>query len=176
MDSQQSREWQVFEQHAQETLRNGYRNAGKVIRLVQVLSLPSVAPAVSWEVFKRKSTAPDYFAVQQRWRRDKDFDRLMAAVRQGIGSNQIAPTFETETVSLQPAFIEPIITKLATVQVPVWIEDTPLGLDGTSTEVVFGNFFYRTQYRWWENPPDNWKPLVAIVGELVATLDGSVTT
>ena len=145
MDSQQSRDWQVFEQQAQKTLRNGYQNAGKVIRLIQVLILPAFAPAISWEVFKRKSTVPDYFAMQQRWRRDKEFDRFMAAVHQGIGSNQIAPTFETDTVSLQPTFIEPIITKLTTVQIPVWIEDTTLGLDGISYEVVCGRQFYSTK-------------------------------
>lgn len=49
------------------------------------------------------------------------------------------------------------------------------GLDGTVTRVaLFGDLFSAWHFQWWNDPPESWKPLVEITGEMFDAFEKAV--
>jgi hypothetical protein len=57
------------------------------------------------------------------------------------------------------AAITPLLEGVLQSRVPPYNRERFLGLDGTSYEALFGDASVRSQFRWWESPPEGWEPL-----------------
>jgi hypothetical protein len=162
MDAEQLKEWIDFERRAIQLVRKGnVPDEIGVMRLFQVLILPSFDEAVSWDVCREQSTSGDrrYFAVQTRWKRQVDMKMFETPVERLRHPKALYPTLGANTFEISSDAVERFLDKLRTATIPAYVEAKSIGADGTRYELSFDDYFVGARYSWWEEPPDEWKEI-----------------
>ena len=121
-------------------------------RRLQLVVVPSFSPGYSWDV-------RTFDSVCRLFRSDTVVDRDTPLRLRGYTE------LEASTEELQ-SFIDRLRSLSLVIAPPA--EDRA-GADGTTYHLALhGDFMSEARFRWWEEPPLNWRPLGEIVGEMIA--------
>jgi hypothetical protein len=126
---------------------------GIVARRLQLVVVPSFSPGHSWDIRT--------FGSVCRLFRSETVDESDDTPLMLRGYTEL----EASAVDLQSFIVR--LRSLSLVIAPP--AEGRAGLDGTTYHLALcGDFISEVRYRWWEEPPPNWRPLGEIVGEMIA--------
>src|SRR5215472_8264967 len=60
------------------------------------------------------------------------------------------------------------------IQGPPHIRDSPVGVGGTSYELVFGRNFVQARFKWWCDAPSGWAQLAALSREIEMIVESAI--
>ena len=156
------KEWGNFQQQAIQLIRKGsVPNEVGVMRLFQILILPSFTPSVGWEICRKVSRSGEtkFFAVHSCWQIEEDFKKFETPVDRLQYPRELSPTIETISFEITGEIVESFFDKLKSIAIPTYTNTGIFGCDGTHFEFSFGHSFLSAKYAWWEDPPSEWKQL-----------------
>ena len=130
-------------------------------QLIKVLIQPSFESYKCYCV--SKGTEGRYFGFRTIWRRDLDLQIFEKTLWIG---RKLEPTFEKQTVELEPTFVQGALEKLRTLQLPVLSQNAPLILDGTRIEVTL-TIDCTSTFLWNTEAPPEWKLLEEITNQII---------
>lgn len=159
-------EWQNLQAKAQQMLENP-RLLPKDLQIKsfnQTLHLwisPTFTPEKHWIFYTPQpqiNPQPRPMVQQIIWQRETDFQRLndpLIGLQEGF---HIEPTFEIKTIEIE--MMKKLRKDLAKIQLPVFIKDEILGLDGEHFGVETLGSYHNAKVTWWSSYPQEWKELV----------------
>src|SRR5689334_213702 len=162
MDTDQMKEWNTFQQQAIQLIRKGsVPNEVGVMRLFQILILPSFTPSIGWEICRKVTRRGEtvYFAVNSLWQIEKDFQKFESSDNRRLSLRDWHPTIEISSFEIAGDIVESFFEKLQTISIPTYTNTGIFGCDGTHFEFSFGHHFHSVKFAWWEDPPMEWKQL-----------------
>jgi hypothetical protein len=162
VDKEHHEEWHRLSDRARGILRASSNTDGIGInRVVQVIVMPSFAPAASWEIFAQhsRSSPTAHFAISSLWRLDLDSAKFRTPIERLKHSKMLDPTIEVRRVELEPDFVRNAVARLRQISLPAYSEPDQVGADGTSYELAFGCSFLGARFMWWETPSGPWQAL-----------------
>ena len=174
MDSEQIKEWMALEKSARDLVRQGAMPVAIGLkRLFQILALPSFDGLLGWEIFQKvsRSNEKSCFAVRTLWCRDEDAAKLESPIERLKYPRDLEPTIRAETIELDTVIVDSFLDRLKAIRIPIFLDNPRFGTDGTCYEFSFGQLFLGVRYRWWEEPPNEWKPLSDTVLEILRYLE-----
>jgi len=160
LDPEHFEEWCALEQQAMERLRRGCIPSGSGLqRKIQLLVLPSFTEASSWEICQETFENAEYVAIHSIWHRKADIAKLESPVVRLRHPRPLVPTIEARRWSLETAWVDARRKELTAFTIPAIVDSRGIGLDGTSYEVAFDAGLAQARYRWWHEPPSEWRAL-----------------
>lgn len=171
MEKEQQKEWFKFRKAAVELVRAGGQPFGTK-RLIQLLILPTFESTVGYEICG--PATPKYnnwLAVMTRWRFDLDVAKFSNPVERLKHPYPLHPTIERATIHTTAGVVETALARFRSLTVPVSSSRDILGLDGTSYEVVLGDFWTSSRFHWWGEAPTEWKPIGTAFQEVLPQLE-----
>jgi hypothetical protein len=176
--------WYDFQTLAVEAVRRGHDpdwdRSCRYHRFLQVIEIPSFDTVVGWQLFGKWTETsegmPDEFiATRTAWLQERDMeafrtpiDRLRVLRLKHL--HRLAPALEFATVKADRDIVGGLISRLGEARMPNMITRTGVGLDGTTYEVVLGDYMAGVTFHWWEHPPEAWRELGETAMELLAHL------
>lgn len=184
MEREHHAEWQELRARATDELRRGAGASlrrGQPQRLVQVLVLPSFAPAVACDVFRvpavpaSPASEPEaLMAIRTCWDLPADLARFASPVERLRHPRVLQPTMVRRQGTLAAAEARAIVAELDGLQLPLLPAPAAWGLDGTRHELTLGAGSAEATVRWWERPPANWSAAAALAERVVAWVEAVV--
>jgi hypothetical protein len=158
-------------------LRAGATRRGYV-REIQALLLPAVEHNRSYEIMLSRGAGTSALAVRTTWRRQIDIEKFrdpVVRLSHGVGM-RLRPTIEEVDVQLVTDPVASLLSRAAALAVPPHILNSSFGLDGISYELVFGQSFVQSRFRWWCRTPTGWEPLAAMLQEIETLVDNAIAS
>lgn len=123
--------------------------------LLRIWRYPSFEPYSSWALIEARSQV---FLRRVTW----DKSELLA----------ITPdTFGCEAPVEAQAY-EGLLARLREIQLPSFISEVRLGIDGVTYGVEVAAFGLSARFSWWNTPPPQWAALESWHSEAIETFDG----
>ena len=165
--------WGRFQDEALNSLM--FESDVNTIFLIKVIN--SFAPSIMWRVAKtsQREKLETFFAEFRRWRSDVDQEKFRSPVELLKHLGSLKPTIETERFELDSEFIKHSVNRFCSINIPPFVKEQKFRLDGSTTEIQFGDSFLNSRFSWWNNPPDEWKQLGDIVTDILIHLDSKVS-
>src|SRR6516162_1051344 len=120
------------------------------VPVCQFLILPSFENPVSWDAIKvvsRKDGAQTRL-YRSTWRMDIDDQAMSSPVERQKHPRPYKPTLETDSVLIDAAKLEAVLSRIRSVRVPLLMAESRAGCDGTSFELAVGEFFCNARIGW----------------------------
>lgn len=128
--------------------------------LAEPLSTP-ISEELLQEMFNPN---PRYSVALVRWHHGHDMNRLIEFLKNPADSFDLNPTTQTYIADLEIEKIEPILERLKSTHIPLWINEWSGGTDGTMYEAMFyGAYIHGAKINWHSYYPSAWEPLIKIV-------------
>ncbi|WP_254513650.1 hypothetical protein [Anatilimnocola floriformis] len=168
VDNEQQEEFSAIRQYATDALRTGLLIEGRTLPVCQLLILPSFDNPVSWDVvsYFSREDGKQTRLVRSTWRMDVDHEALRSPVERQKHPRPYQPTLESGWVLLDAEKLEALLAQVRSIRIPLLVAEAPMGLDGITYELAFGEFFCNSRIVWWCNMPQEWRELEPSVAEL----------
>lgn len=133
----------------------------------------NIGDTKSWTVYSIGTDELEYF-VEERDGLDQDFEqRLLEKYK----SEVIDFIKDRKTIlRLEADIIEAKLSRMKQLDIPMMLDDAPLGYDGTSYELELGGHRAYVKLGWWESGPTGWKPIIEWFNDMVEYLTNVVKT
>ncbi len=168
MTENREKGWQELEAKVRHILNNP-RLLPKDLRIkqfTQTLHLwisPTFTPEIHWTFYKPNlqiNPQPNPIIQQMIWRKDADYQRLnnpLIGLQEGFHTE---PTFEIKTIEIEKELFDKIHKNLAKIQIPPFMKDEILGLDGEHFGVETLGSYHSAKISWWSSYPKEWQSLI----------------
>jgi hypothetical protein len=140
--------------------------------LVRVIVAPSFEPKIEYEAF---AAAARQVTLGRRVVRTSASEAARGGValeRSEVAADRLLGA--SERVLVDENELALVCASLSTATLSVLPRRSSMGLDGTTFEVVLGDWPGRAQYRWWTYVPEGWEPLEDFVREFTQLVDRSL--
>jgi hypothetical protein len=136
--------------------------------LAHVLVFPTWAEAQSYELFDDWDRTGAYFGILTTERQQC---AAPSPNQEGklVGSGRIREV----QFSLPAERVEPLLNDLRNCRVPVLVGPEPFGFDGAFYEARIGYGRHRSVFHWWSSYPEEWRPLVQAIQQLMQLFQDS---
>jgi hypothetical protein len=111
---------------------------------------------------------PSYLALNVVWDDDADAAKLASPIERRAHPEVLVPTILRTQIKLPTRAAKKLHDAINALTLPLVAKDPPYGMDGTTIEVIVYADHAKWTFSWWVRPPDEWKPLGAIVDALIA--------
>ena len=165
-------EWYALQQEALSALRAcGSGERGYVV-IARALVLASFDDSRAYALLKPRGRkeAPE-LVKRYVWRRTVDLGKFESPVVRLRYPRPLHPTVEADA-ERPLSSTGPLLARILDARVSPCVLDSPLGVDGVSYEVAFGDSSTRSTFRWWVTPPVGWEPFEQLVTDLETLFDG----
>jgi hypothetical protein len=119
-------------------------------RRLQIVYAPSFDPGFSWDI------------------REQPGDRELVLYRSRInfvdGHTELQGYHQLD---LPSKTLETYLTKLLSLRLSLDAQGGAWGLDGTTYQLALFDAFTSVRFKWWENPPAQWKPMADVTIEMI---------
>jgi hypothetical protein len=169
MDREQMDEFYGVRESAYDALRFGTLiERFRSIPVCQFLILPSFDNPVSWDVIEvvSRKDGPQTRLYRSTWRMDADDQAMSSPIERLKHPRPYKPTLETNWVLVDSASLEPILSKIRNIRIPLMLAEASAGCDGTTFELAGGDPFCNARIGWWCDLPKEWQELKPIISEL----------
>jgi hypothetical protein len=131
----------------------------------QYLILPSFAPPVAWDVFRR-GHQDEHLLIRTACRSDVDLEKLRTPVERLRHAYPLVPTVEVHQLNATSSDLVRLGAELAALEFPIGAPATACGTDGVMYEVAVEQpsllmLSARCRLSWWHKPPTEWAGLAA---------------
>lgn len=130
------------------------------ISLCRFVVLPAFENSVGWDVrslqVRGKPSKSQLF--RSCWRLDVDQQAFRSPVERLKHSRPYRPTIEVGSAPIDAAKIEGLVRRLQAIPIPRAVAESSIGCDGTTYELVIGNFFRHSRIASWSACLMNGKP------------------
>jgi hypothetical protein len=168
MTENREKEWQNLLTKATQMLENPHllptdRKNKQFNPILHLWVSPTFTPDKHWVFYTPQhqlNPQPKPIVRQIIWRKEMDYQRLnnpLIGLEEGFHTE---PTFETKTVEIEKEIFDKLHNDLAKIQLPPFIKDEILGLDGEHFGVETLGFYHNAKITWWSTFPEEWKELV----------------
>jgi hypothetical protein len=163
------------EQH----LRSGITSQGEVGSRISLLfsirCSPSFSNPINWKIYSRtySSQKIEYWGGRREWDLNKDlvaFESAETLTRYKYRGH-IQPTFYDTVLRLQLESIKPVLDIICSSSLVLQIPPSQVGCDGTSYQLVLGDFWAGITFNWWETGPQPWQDIVTSSIDTFTTLE-----
>jgi len=178
--------WNIEHSAGPEAIRRGFEpeqvsgHSDKF--LMQLLILPSFTSEIGWQIYRRdpviyrrhpieKDGKPRFIGCRTEWLKAEDIQRFSSPIASLQYLNRLAPTMSFQTVELDPQWTQQQTSSLLSVSVPPFAERNSVGIDGVGYGLRQGNYLAGTCLNWWNEGPDEWRPLTKIVLAMLEELE-----
>ena len=140
--------------------------------LVRVIVAPSFEPKIEYEAFAAAARQVTLgrrvvrTSASEAARGGGALERSEVAADRLLGASERVLVDESELAS--------VCASLRAATLSAMPRRSSMGLDGTTFEVILGDWPARAQYRWWTYVPEGWEPLGYFVREFTQLVDRSV--
>jgi hypothetical protein len=83
----------------------------------------------------------------------------------------LEPTIVTEEAQVSPEAATATASRAAGLVVPTTVSKHSIGLDGCSYELVVGDGFLESQFRWWNKAPTEWRELEEVANDVTFEIE-----
>jgi hypothetical protein len=109
---------------------------------ILIWKYPSFEPFASWALMADKQAT---FVRRVVW--DPTKDNMLEPVTYGAES------------PIEASVADQVLTELSALTLPLYVQATGIGLDGTRCGVEVGDHMSKARFAWWEEEPLAWEPL-----------------
>jgi hypothetical protein len=149
----------------------GYR------RLLQMRAFPSYpgvpAPYTYTLLVSETEKRPSYLLLNVHWDHRADEKKLASPIERRAHPDVLIPAIRTTQTKLPTRTAKKLHDAINALSLPLVAKDPPYGMDGTTIEVIVHADHAEWTFSWWVYPPDEWRPLGAIVDGLIALVPAS---
>jgi hypothetical protein len=92
------------------------------------------------------------------WDKLRDFERLRSMTVEQMGDRTLSPSVDVRVI--KAPFAESWLAEARELRVPLLYPEPLVGRDGEDVTVQFGETPYQPLFRWWNDGPAEWSPLV----------------
>jgi hypothetical protein len=174
----QALDWSVFEEKAAQLVRTGINSRRGMERLFQFVSLPAFDSAIGWEMFQNNLKPGAVNAARTKWLWREDFEKYEEyKIYFPPKLQSLSPTLKQVSFDVDGERIVKLMTELKNMRLPPVVGQHHVGCDGTSFELAFGSsLFLSSTFRWWVNPPNEWKSMVDLILPVIDWVEREMPT
>lgn len=162
---------------AEQILRTHVHSSGDPRPMLRALVLPAMAEYECWQVFRKRSRGSigaHYTGVHGRWDAFGDARRLVDPVTGQATAENIVPSIEWSEFAIEFEVGERLLARLRALRFPPIAPCRYVAMDGIRYEIEMRDpegSGGTSCFCWHTIAPDEWAPLLAIVDDLLMTLN-----
>ena len=140
------------------------------VGLVRVIVSPSFRPQIDYAAFP---AAAKRVMLVRRVMPEGTQDHPGSTAWEGAAAASDEPRADvvSDRAMIDEAEFRRVCAPLRTATIRVMPDNPSMGLDGTSFEVILGEWQTSARFRWWESVPEGWEPLDRFVRDFIELVD-----
>ena len=162
MDAELATEWRNLQESATAQLATRNPPRRGLSYVVKVIELPSFDDASTHELFRESTGAAPSVGRRTVWRRSVDLAKFEGPLAQLKHGRSLAPTLETQIVSLVDPEVADLVRLISRLRVPAPPIHSVVGVDGVTHRLILGDGFTQLGVEWWVRPPEGWEDVASL--------------